>query len=193
MSDTIHFDRKCIPAPEYVILEVINRNDRFNVGGLVLPSSAYSNERLGFYRIIDVGKTAAEEYGLKEGDYVVADRLAQGYKTSPVAVMKYTNVIAKTDSENRTFSPLKNMVFVQDDPKKTTDVGGFLVTNYKKQLNIGKVVAMNVPEGVEVPFKVGDDVMLSKGGDSFHIGMEHVFIYRYDQIVCKVVDRNGEK
>lgn len=186
MSDTIEFNEKCIPAPEYVILNVIDRHDKFNVEGLVLPTSAYQNERLGFYQIIDIGRVAAEEYGLKVGDYVVADRLAQCYKTRPVAVMKYTNIIAKTDSENKTFSPLRNMVFVKDYANRTTDVGGFLVTNYKKQLNIGEVVAMNVDDDVEVPFKKGDFVMLSKGGDSFHIGMEHVFIYRYDMIVCKV-------
>jgi co-chaperonin GroES (HSP10) len=188
MSDTIEFSRKCIPAPEYVVLKVLDRHDRFDVGGLVLPSTAFSNERLGFYQVTDVGSVASEEYGLKAGDYVVADRLAQCYKTAPVAVMRYTNVIALTDAENRTFSPLKNMVFVEDRPNQTTDVGGILVSNYKKQLNIGKGVAMNVPEGVEVPFKVGDDVMLSKAGDSFHVGTAHVFIYRYDAIVCRVVE-----
>lgn len=188
MCDTIEFNRKCVPAPDYVVLEVIDRNDRFKVGGLSMPTTAFANERVGFYRVISVGKNAAEEYGLKEGDYVVADRLAQCYKTRPVAVMKYTNVIARTDSENGTFSPLRNMVFVKDDPHQTKDVGGFLVTNYSKQLNIGEVVAMNVDEGVEVPFKKGDKVMLTKGGDSFSIGTEHIFIYRYDAIVCKVLD-----
>ena len=188
MSDTIEFNRKCTPAPEYVILEVMDRHDSFNVEGLVLPQTAFQNERLGFYRIIDIGKTAAEEYGLEIGDYVVADRLAQCYKTKPVAVMKYTNIIAKTDEKNETFSPLRNMVFVEDNPSTTTNVGGFIVTNYKKQLNIGKVVAMNVDKDVDVPFKIGDDVMISKGGDSFQIGMRHVFIYRYDMIVCRVDD-----
>jgi len=186
MADTIEFNKKCVPASEYVVLKVIDRNDNFKVGDLLMPSTAFSNERVGFYQILDAGKTAADEYGIKAGDYVVADRLAQCYKTKPVAVMKYTNIIAKTDSENKTFSPLRNMVFVKDDPNPVTDVGGFLVTNYKKQLNIGKVVSMNVDDDIDVPFKVGDDVMLSKVGDSFQIGMEHIFIYRYDNIVCKV-------
>lgn len=192
MSDTIEFNKKCVPAPEYVVLDVIDRNDKFQIGGLLLPTTTFSNERVGFYRIRELGKTAAEEYGLKVGDYVVADRLAQCYKTRPVAVMKYTNIIARTDSENKTFSPLRNMVFVQDDPHVATNVGGILVNNYKKQLNIGKVVAMNVDSDVEVPFKVGDDVMLCKGGDVFQIGTLRVFIYRYDMIVCKVEDSENE-
>lgn len=192
MNDTIEFNKKCIPASEYVVLKVIDRRDTFKIGGLLMPASAFSNERLGFYQVLDLGKKAAEEYGLKVGDYVVADRLAQCYKTRPIAVMKYVNIIAKTDSENLTFSPLRNMVFVQDNPNKTTNVGGFLVTNYKKQLNIGEVVAMNIDPDIEVPFKVGDNVMLSKGGDSFQIGTQHVFIFKHDMIVCKVEDETDE-
>jgi co-chaperonin GroES (HSP10) len=188
MSDTIKFNNKCIPASEYVVLEVLDRNDSFEVGGLILPTKTFANERVGFYKVISVGKTAADEYGLKTGDYVVADRLAQCYKTEPIAIMKYTNIIAKTDIKNETFSPLRNMVFVKDDPHKATDVGGFLVNNYKKQLNIGEIVAMNIDSDIEVPFSVGDNVMISKGGDSFQIGTMHIFIYKYDMIVCKVVD-----
>ena len=192
MSDTIEFNEKCIPAAEYVILKVIDRNDTFDVGGLLMPSTAFSNERVGFYQIVDLGKTAAEEYDLKKGDYVVADRLAQCYKTKPIAVMKYTNILAKTDDQNKTFSPLRNMVFVKDDPHRATDVGGILVNSYNKQLNIGEVVAMNVDKDIEVPFKVGDNVMISKGGDTFQIGTLHIFIYRYDMIVCKVENKNEE-
>lgn len=191
MNDTIEFNEKCIPAPDYVVLRVIDRNDNFDIGGILMPSSSFSNERVGFYQVVDVGSNAAKEYGLKIGDYVVADRLAQCYKTRPIAVMKYTNVIARTDEKNMTFSPLRNMVFVKDDPHKATDVGGILVNNYNKQLNIGEVVAMNVDEDIEVPFKVGDNVMISKGGDTFQIGTMHIFIYKYDMIVCKVENKEN--
>ena len=192
MNETIHFDRKCIPAPDYVVLRVIDRHDEFQIGGLFLPTASFQNDRLGFYQIIDLGSNAAKEYGLKIGDYVVADRLAQCYKTEPVAVMKYVNIIAKTDDKNATFSPLRNMVFVKDDPNKTVNVNGFLVTNYNKMLNIGEVVGMNIDPDIEVPFKVGDNVMLSKGGDSFQIGTLHIWIYKYDMIVCKVEDVKSE-
>lgn len=191
MNDTIEFNEKCVPAPDYVVLRVIDRNDNFDIGGILMPSSSFSNERVGFYQVVDVGSNAAREYGLKIGDYVVADRLAQCYKTRPIAVMKYTNVIARTDEKNMTFSPLRNMVFVKDDPHKATDVGGILVNNYNKQLNIGEVVAMNVDKDIEVPFKVGDNVMISKGGDTFQIGTLHIFIYKYDMIVCKVENKEN--
>lgn len=189
MSATIEFDKKCTPAPEYVVLRVLNRNDDFNVGGILLSESCYANDRVAFYQVEDVGSKAFEEYGLVKGDYVVADRLAQCYQTAPIAVMKYVNVIAKTDKDNKTFSPLKNMVFVQDDADTTQNVGGVLINNYNKTLKIGKVVAMNISPDISVPYKVGDSVMLSKGGDSFQIGEHHVFIYKHDMIVCKVEER----
>ena len=186
MQDTIHFDRKCVPAPEYVVLEVLNRNDRMEMDGILLAQSNYSNDRLGHYRVLAVGSVAEKEYGLKEGDFVVADRLAQVYRTEPIAVMKYVNVIARTDSDAKQFSPLKNMVFVKDEANTTQDVGGILVGNYNKMLKIGEVVALNIDPEVEVPFKKGDKVMLVKGGDSFTVGSEHVYIYKHDMICCKV-------
>ena len=131
----IHFDRKCVPTADYVVLEVINRNDSMEMDGILLAQSNYSNERLGHYKVLEVGENAAREYGLVPGDFVVADRLAQTYKTEPVAIMKYVNIIAKTDKDASTFSPLKNMVFVKDFAESTQDVGGILVANYNKSLN----------------------------------------------------------
>lgn len=186
MSDTIMFDRKCVPAADYVVLRVLDRGDDLNVGGIYLTKSEFANDRLGFYKVEAVGKNAAAEYGLEIGDYVVADRLAQVCKTEPVAVMKYVNVIAKTNETNDKFFPLKNMVFVQDGDDSVDDVGGILVTNYSKKLRTGKIVSMNISDGVDVPYKVGDEVMLVKGGDSFQIGSEHVWIYKHDMIACVV-------
>lgn len=189
---TIHFDKKCIPASEYVVLRVIDRNDNMALGGILISEGSYSNDRLGFYRVEEVGEKAAEEYGLKKGDYVLADRLAQVYKTSPIAVMKYVNVIVRTNADNTQYSPLKNMVFVKDEKNTTQNVGGILVNNYSAQVRVGEVVAMNIDDSVRVPFKVGDRVMLSKGGDSFQIGTEHVFIYKHDMIVCVVKDKKKQ-
>ena len=72
----------------------------------------------------------------KKDDYVVFDRLATSDGTS----CSYQYIIAKTNESNTTFSPLKNMVFVQDESDTTQNVGGILVNNYNKQLRIGKVV-----------------------------------------------------
>ena len=188
MGDTIHFDRKCIPTADYVVLEVVNRNDSMEMDGILLAQSNYSNERLGHYKVLEVGENAAREYGLVPGDFVVADRLAQTYKTEPVAIMKYVNIIAKTDKDASTFSPLKNMVFVKDFAESTQDVGGILVANYNKSLKIGEVVSMNVDPSLNVPYKKGDKVMLVRGGDSFTVGTDHVFIYKYDMICAVVKD-----
>ena len=186
MSDTLKFDRKCVPAADYVVMRTLDRGDDLDMGGIYLTKSEFANDRLGFYRVEAVGKNAAKEYGLKEGDYVVADRLAQVCKTEPVAVMKYVNVIARTNETNDKFSPLRNMVFVQDKDDSVEDVGGILVTNYSKQLRMGKIVSMNLDPNIEVPYKVGDEVMLVKGGDSFQVGSEHVWIYKHDMIACVV-------
>ena len=186
MSDTMRFDRKCVPAADYVVLRVLDRGDDLDMGGIYLTEGEYANDRLGFYRVEAVGGHAAAEYGLKEGDYVVADRLAQVCKTEPVAVMKYVNVIARTNETNDRFFPLRNMVFVKDDDGSVDDVGGILVSNYSKQLRLGKVVDMNLDPDVEVPYRVGDQVMLVRGGDSFQVGSEHIWIYKHDMIACMV-------
>lgn len=186
MSDTFKFDKKCVPAAEYVVLRTMDRGDDLNLGGIYLTKSEFANDRLGFYRVEAVGKTAAKEYGLAEGDYVVADRLAQVAKTEPVSVMRYVNVIARTNETNDKFSPLRNMVFVQDKDDSVDDVGGILVANYSKKLRMGTIISMNVDPDLDVPYKVGDEVMLVKGGDSFQVGSEHVWIYKHDMIACVV-------
>ena len=102
-------------------------------------------------------------------------------------------MIVRTNADNTQYSPLKNMVFVKDEKNTTQNVGGILVNNYSAQVRVGEVVAMNIDDSVRVPFKVGDRVMLSKGGDSFQIGTEHVFIYKHDMIVCVVKDKKNNE
>jgi len=188
MSDTVKFDKKCVPASDYVVLKTLDRGDDLNLGGIYLTKSEFANDRLGFYRVEAVGKNSAKEYGIEPGEYVVADRLAQVCKTEPVAVMKYINVIAKTNEANDRFYPLRNMVFVRDDDGKVDEVGGILVQNYSKQLRLGTIVSMNIDKDIDVPYKVGDKVMLVKGGDSFQVGSEHLYIYKHDMIACVVED-----
>ena len=186
----IQFDKECVPTSEYVVLQIINRNDEIKLDQIYLPGNARANDRLGHYKVLAVGDKAASEYGLIPGDYVVADRLAQTYQTAPVAVMKYVNVIAKTNEANNQFEPLKNMVFVKDQIEETTKVGEIYIQNYNKKINIGTIVSMNIDPSITVPYQKGDKVMLSKGGDSFQIGNQHVFIYKYDMIACKVLDNS---
>lgn len=187
-SNLIHFDKKCIPTDEYVVLEMMRKDNIKTTSGIILPDTAYANERLGFYKVIEVGKTAFEEYGLKSGDYVVGDRLASTMQSYPITLMKYYNIIAKTNETNTTFSPLKNMVFVRDERNDVTQMGSLYVKNYKKRMNIGEIVAMNISDDITVPYKKGDMVLISKGGDSFQVGTEHVFIYKHDMICAKVCE-----
>jgi len=191
MANTIEFNKKCIPSPEYVVLRLKDRGDNLNMGGILIANSEYSNERLAHALVLDVGTRAREEYGLETGDWVMFDRLASAYQTSPIAVTKYVNVICKTNEDKSQFSPLKNMVFVEDEANTTQNVGGVLINNYKKKLNIGKIVAMNVDH--EVPYETGDSVMISKGGDSLQLGDKHIFIYKHDMIVCKVEETEYEE
>lgn len=191
MASTITFNKKCIPAPEYVVLRIKDRGDNIEIGGILISNSEYSNDRLAHAQVVAVGSKAKEEYGLKEGDWVMYDRLASAYQTHPIAVTKFFNVICKTNETKSQFSPLKNMVFVKDEVNTTQNLDGVLLNNYKKKLNIGKIVAMNVDE--EVPYKVDDDVMISKGGDSLKLGEHHIFIYKKDMIVCRVEEEEYEE
>ena len=188
MANTIEFNKKCIPATDYVVLRVINRNEEMRLGNVYVASGEFSNERVAYGEVLEVGKNAEKEYGLAKFDYVVFDRLATVAQTAPIALTKYVNIIAKTDKDNKTFSPLRNMVFVKDENDTVTKVGNVLVQNYNKKLNIGRVVAMNIDNDIEVPYQVGDNVLITKGGDSFQIGDDHIFIYKHDKLCCKVCD-----
>ena len=97
---------------------------------------------------------------------MLADRLASFAHTEPVAVMKYDNIICKTDKDRTDFWPLRNRVFVLHDKHEDfTEVGGVYVAKYDGKLNTGTVMKINVDEDKNLPFEVGDKVMLVKGGD----------------------------
>jgi hypothetical protein len=80
------------------------------------------------------------------------------------------------------------MVFVIPDKKSVSDVGGILVQNYAKDINTGRIVAINVEEGLDVPYGVGDTVLLSRGADNVQIGGQDFKIYKHDMLICKLVD-----
>jgi hypothetical protein len=84
--------------------------------------------RLGLYIIEDIGSKASEETNLVVGDYVLADRLSSFAHTEPVCLMKYNNVICKTNKDRSAYIPLRNQVFVQHDKKEdVSNVGGVYV------------------------------------------------------------------
>lgn len=182
------FDKKVKCGAEYVALRVIENGSQIDTGGIVLTESAYQNNKLGFYQIEDVGETAAKEYGLKVGDYVLADRLSIFYKSEPIGIIKYVNIIVKTNKDRTEWYPLKNMCFVEKVPETVKNEGGIYLRNDSEALQIGKITAKNMSDDVVFPFEVGDKVLLVKGADAIQIGQGITFIYKHDMILCRIED-----
>lgn len=86
-------------GPDYVAVRIIENCDELKVGSIWLPQTAGANGRLAFAKVESVGSAAAEKQGLKEGDYVMIDRLATFAHTAPVAALKYDSVICLTDKD----------------------------------------------------------------------------------------------
>lgn len=182
---TIEFDKKLTCGPEFVAIRIIENCEDLKVGNIWLPQTAEANNRLAFGVLENVGTTAAEEYGLKAGDYVMFDRLSTFAHTAPVAATRYNNVICLTNKEQTEFFPLKNMLFVEPDEKDgISNVNGIYVMNYADKLHLGTITKMNCVE--TLLFKDGDKVMLTKGADNVQIGEKKLYIYKYDMIVAKI-------
>lgn len=184
----IKFDAKCKCGPEFVCVRIIENSDDLKIGSIYLPGSVGANSRLAHCVIEDVGEKAAEEYGIKVGDYVMIDRLSTFAHTAPVALLKYNNVIVKTDKDMLTYKPLRNMLFVEPDEKDgLTDVGnGIIVQNYQDKLNIGTITDMNVDEDKKCPFKVGDKVLVTKGADVVEVNGKQIHVFKHDMIICSI-------
>ena len=185
--EKIEFKNRCVACDEFVVLESLDISDEMNVGGIILAPSAFSNERLGFYKVLDVGKKAKEEYGIEVGDYVFADRLSSYYHTFPIVLMRYNNLIVRTNKDKSEVHPFKNMILVKDERETETNVNGIIVADYSKKINIGTVVDVNISEDkLPQPYSIGDKVMLTKGADNVKINGENYMIYKLDMIICKV-------
>ena len=178
----IPFDKKVKCGAEFVALRVISDGKIINFENIQLAESANSNEKLGFYIVEDVGETAAKEYGLKVGDYVLADRLSTFYKTEPVCLMEYKNIVVKTNKDRSRYFPIKNSVFVVPDKDENEDSGFFVPS----KLKFGKIVAMNIADDVVFPFSIGDRVLLVKDADYISVGTKELYIYRPQSLICKI-------
>ena len=184
----IQFDKKVKCGPEFVALRVIDKIENLKMGDIYIPQTTGENMRLGLYIIEDIGSKASEETNLVVGDYVLADRLSSFAHTEPVCLMKYNNVICKTNKDRSAYIPLRNQVFVQHDKKEdVSNVGGVYVQNYTAKLNTGTIVSINADDDADLPFAVGDKVMLVKGGDQIDLGDTAFTIYKPDMLICKFV------
>ena len=186
----IQFDKKCKCGPEFVCVRILENCDELKVGSIWLPQSAEANSRLAHCIIEDVGHVAAEKYGLKTGDYVMIDRLSTFAHTAPVALLKFENVIVKTNKDKSDFWPLRNMVFVEPEKKEAfTMVGSIAVpTSASDKLKVGTITKMDCDEDLKLGFKVGDKVLVTKGADVVELGEVTLHIFKHDMIVCSFED-----
>ena len=188
----INFDKKVVCGPEYVALREMPKASEIKVGNLVLSNHSMANEKLAHYVIEDIGFVAAKEFGLKVGDYVLADKSASFYHSSPVALFKYTNVILKTNEDRTEFYPLKNSVFVSED-EYDKSMNGFVINVNTDKIRTGKIIDMNISEDDynDYPFKVGDHVMLVRTGDFVSMNsktLQKLWIFKPEMLICKLED-----
>lgn len=187
---TLEFDKKLNCGPEFVAVRIIENCEDLKVGSIWLPQGAEANSRLAFAIVENVGSKAAEEYGIVVGDYVMIDRLSTFAHTAPVAALRYNNVICKTNSDNSEYFPLKNMIFVEptkhDDISKVNNI--YVPGSYDGKLNTGTILKMNCDPELNLPFNVGDKVLLTKGADCVQINQTKLYIYKYDMIVATIQD-----
>jgi len=192
--NTINFNEKVQCGPEFVALRILDNLEDMELGGVWLPDSVCANSRLAFCVIEDVGSKAADEYGIKVGDYVMIDRLSTYAHTAPICMCRYNNVICLTDKDRTDYYPLRNMLFAEMDEKgDVTNVDGVYVENYAERLNIGRITAENLDEETKktCSFKTGDRIIMTKGPDVVRIGDRTLYIYKHDMIVCKVLEKDA--
>lgn len=187
---TIQFDKKLKCGNDFVAVEVLDVQNEAKVGNIYLPDSFVANGRLAHCKVTDVGVNAKDKLGIKVGDYIMIDRLATFAWTAPSAVLKYDSVIVKTNAEKTEYFPLKDTLFVVPEKHDdTTNVNGVFVVNYDKRLNVGTVTKLGFETCDKYPFKVGDKVMLVKGGDMVDMGDVKLHIFKKDMIVCTIEDK----
>ena len=185
----IEFDKKLVCGPEYAAVRIIDNCEDLAIGNILIASNVDANGRLAHALVENVGSEVKEKFGIDVGDYVMIDRLSTFAHTAPVAALKYDGIICKTNATKTEFYPMRNMLFVEPiENEAATDVGGFLVPGLTDRLRTGKITAMNCDDSLKLPFKIGDTVMLSKGGDHVQFGTVDIMIYKHDMIVATIED-----
>lgn len=185
----VRFDRKVKCGADYVALRTIDNGREMDYGGILISQSAFSNDKLGFYQVIDIGECAEKEYDVHVGDYVLADRLAIYYRSEPVGIMKCNSVIVKTNKDRSEYYPLLNMCFVEPRDRGQTELDdGIIVQSSKEVLRIGTITAKNMSPDVIFPFEVGDTVLMPESDDFVSFGEKKFHIYKHDKVLCKVLE-----
>lgn len=186
---TIHFDEKCVPNHDYVVIRVVDNAQLLKAKNIILSENAFSNEKLAFGKIEAVGKNAAREYKLEPGQYCLFDRLATFYHTEPVCVVKYNNVIVLTNENRSDYFPVGSTLFVDETKEAYENKKGVFVANTEEsEIHSGVISKMNLLETQDFPFSIGDKVMLTKGADHVTIDGKQFFIYKPESVIVKIVD-----
>jgi len=190
---TIHFDEKCVPNHEFVVIRIIDNAKLLKAGNIILSEQAFENEKLAFGKIEAVGKTAAEEYCLKPGQYCLFDRLATFYHTEPVCIVRYNNVIVLTNENRSDYFPVGGTLFVDETKDSFKEKKGVFVANTEEnEAHTGKIVKMNLREGKDdFPFKLGDEVMLVKGADMVKLNGKQLYIYKPESVIVKIANEEN--
>lgn len=184
----VKFDKIVKCGADYVALRTLDNASAMNYGGIYLNATLYSNDKLGFYQVEDIGETAEKEYDVHAGDYVLADRLAIYYRSEPIGIMKCNSVIVKTNKDRSEYYPLLNMCFVEMNNKEPENLDGIYVQAKSDVLRIGTITAKNIAPDVKFPFEVGDKVLMPKADDYVSFGSRDFYIYKYDKVLCKIVE-----
>ncbi len=198
----IHFDKDCEPASNIVLLDIID-NDTLSskTGGFVVGDDSLRNLRVGFAKILKIGKEAKEKTGLDAGSWVFYDTLSTFYHTYPKALCRYVGLIMESNQEKTKYRALGGRCIVQPVKEEVGEGGhGSFVIPTSDEMKFGIIKSITPPyEGKDNAsnFKVGDKVMLTKDerdelhgfkGDSSLDPTLPIYIYKTDAIIAKIND-----
>lgn len=195
----IYFDKDCEPASDIVILDILD-NDTLSSKdtGFVVGDDMLRNLRVGFYKVIKLGKEAKEMTGLSEGAYVFADRLASFYHTYPRCAMRYNALIMESNLERTKYRALGGRCIVQETTLEVQSEGSGFIIPTSDEMKIGVIKSITPPytkTSDSIPFKVGDKVLLTKDerdvlhgfkGDGELDPTKPILIYKTEHIICKI-------
>ena len=198
-GSTTFFDEKVVCNSEFVSLRSCAnpKDNTFKNSGIYFTDNDFVNSKLGLYVVENLGEKAKEETGLEIGDYVLADKLAIFYKSYPVGILRYDNIIVKTNADKSEFYPMKDKVFVKvggnvskiEQNESEDDYVDFVIPQHldKNSPKTGFVTAFNVKNKDNFKLAVGDEVLLSRLADAVELPSgDTILIYNYPDILCKI-------
>lgn len=193
----IHFDNENLtPATDCVVIKITDSDTLASQSsGFVIGEESMRNMRVGFAKVLKLGKEAKERTGLSEGSWVYYDKLSTFYHTEPIAVLRYNGLIMETNENKTKYRALEGRVIVQEIQENESSNKLFVIPT-SKDMKIGIIKSITPPyDGKEVPFNVGDKILLTKDecdvlhgftGDKELDPSLPIYIYKTENIICKI-------